>query len=161
MESVPAVKLFASVVIRQGNRALVFEEKDDKGELKYNLPGGHVDPGETPVEAAVREVKEEAGISVAPLGLLQVTVNTWSKTHSLLLYFSCVIEAVPELHTEPGITASWKTADEVAALPSERFVFGAKEAIARSFDNAVLDPDALLIRKNGDRIDWSAASSVA
>jgi 8-oxo-dGTP pyrophosphatase MutT (NUDIX family) len=29
------------------------------------LPKGHVDPGETPIEAAVREVREETGIVVA------------------------------------------------------------------------------------------------
>jgi 8-oxo-dGTP pyrophosphatase MutT (NUDIX family) len=28
------------------------------------LPKGHVDPGETPVEAAAREVREEAGVDV-------------------------------------------------------------------------------------------------
>lgn len=29
-----------------------------------NLPAGHIDPGETPIEAIVREVKEEVGIEV-------------------------------------------------------------------------------------------------
>jgi 8-oxo-dGTP pyrophosphatase MutT (NUDIX family) len=31
------------------------------------LPKGHVDPGETPIEAAVREVREETGIVAAPV----------------------------------------------------------------------------------------------
>jgi mutator protein MutT len=31
------------------------------------LPKGHVDPGETPVEAAVREVREETGIVAEPV----------------------------------------------------------------------------------------------
>jgi 8-oxo-dGTP pyrophosphatase MutT (NUDIX family) len=31
------------------------------------LPKGHVDPGETPIEAATREVREETGIVAAPV----------------------------------------------------------------------------------------------
>jgi 8-oxo-dGTP pyrophosphatase MutT (NUDIX family) len=34
------------------------------------LPKGHVDPGETPVQAAAREVREEAGVDAAPRGEL-------------------------------------------------------------------------------------------
>jgi mutator protein MutT len=34
------------------------------------LPKGHVDPGETPIEAAVREVREETGIVAEPVGEL-------------------------------------------------------------------------------------------
>jgi len=31
------------------------------------LPKGHVDPGETPIEAAAREVREEAGVEAEPV----------------------------------------------------------------------------------------------
>jgi 8-oxo-dGTP pyrophosphatase MutT (NUDIX family) len=34
------------------------------------LPKGHVDPGETPIEAAVREVREETGIVAEPVSEL-------------------------------------------------------------------------------------------
>jgi 8-oxo-dGTP pyrophosphatase MutT (NUDIX family) len=34
------------------------------------LPKGHVDPGETPIQAAAREVREEAGVDAAPRGEL-------------------------------------------------------------------------------------------
>jgi 8-oxo-dGTP pyrophosphatase MutT (NUDIX family) len=37
------------------------------------LPKGHVDPGETPVQAAEREVREETGIHAEPVGELGQT----------------------------------------------------------------------------------------
>jgi 8-oxo-dGTP pyrophosphatase MutT (NUDIX family) len=43
----------------------VLEEMDDDGRKKFNLPGGHVELGETPMVAAVREAKEETGYGEA------------------------------------------------------------------------------------------------
>jgi 8-oxo-dGTP diphosphatase len=40
---------------------------------KWYFPGGHVEPGETPQEAAVREVYEETKIRVIPLFYLTST----------------------------------------------------------------------------------------
>jgi 8-oxo-dGTP pyrophosphatase MutT (NUDIX family) len=37
------------------------------------LPKGHVDPGETPIEAATREVREETGIEAEPISELGET----------------------------------------------------------------------------------------
>jgi 8-oxo-dGTP pyrophosphatase MutT (NUDIX family) len=45
---------------------------------KWVLPKGHIEQGESPEEAAVREVKEEANVDariIAPLGYMKYTVN--------------------------------------------------------------------------------------
>lgn len=47
-----------------GNILLLRRSQDVKRPGLWNLPGGHVDAGETPVEAAHRELIEEAGIEV-------------------------------------------------------------------------------------------------
>ena len=50
-----------------GGRILLIRKKRGLGAGKINGPGGRLDPGETPLEAAVREVQEE--VCVTPLGV--------------------------------------------------------------------------------------------
>ena len=45
-------------------RILLIRKKRGLGAGKVNGPGGKVDPGETPLEAACREVEEEVGVTV-------------------------------------------------------------------------------------------------
>jgi 8-oxo-dGTP diphosphatase len=56
-------------VIRDG-RILLIGKKRGLGAGKVNGPGGRVGDGETPLEAAVREVEEELGVT--PLGASKV-----------------------------------------------------------------------------------------
>ena len=53
-------------VIRDGQMLLI-RKKRGLGAGKINGPGGRVDPGETPLECAVREVQEE--LRVTPTGI--------------------------------------------------------------------------------------------
>ena len=64
------------VVDHATGSAAVIGRLDRKGRLLWSLPKGHIEPGETAEEAAVREVEEETGIIgrvVAPLG----TIDFW------------------------------------------------------------------------------------
>jgi 8-oxo-dGTP pyrophosphatase MutT (NUDIX family) len=57
------------VVIDSGERVLLLHTHDPTyPELGtwWELPGGGIDPGETSVETAIRELREETGIIVAP-----------------------------------------------------------------------------------------------
>lgn len=55
-------------VVRDG-QVLLIRKKRGLGAGKVNGPGGKIDPGETPEECAVREVREELGITVTGLTL--------------------------------------------------------------------------------------------
>jgi 8-oxo-dGTP diphosphatase len=55
---VPTVRATLLFVIRDGD-VLLIHKKRGIGAGKINGPGGKVDPGETPLEAAVRETQEE------------------------------------------------------------------------------------------------------
>ena len=47
------------IVLNINNQVLVVNQNHDS----WSLPKGHVDPGETPFEAAKREIYEESGVS--------------------------------------------------------------------------------------------------
>ena len=51
------------------------------------FPGGGIEPGETPLEAAIREVEEEVGIAVLPAdGKFMGTYHNEFPNKSILLY---------------------------------------------------------------------------
>ena len=59
------------VVVRgQDVVVIVPTRRAANGSKVLALPKGHVDPGETPIQAAAREVREEAGVDAEPRGEL-------------------------------------------------------------------------------------------
>lgn len=57
-------------------RAALIARHDRRGRLVWSLPKGHLEQGETPEQAAVREVEEETGIRGRVLGHLG-TIDFW------------------------------------------------------------------------------------
>ena len=56
------------VVVRDGEVVVIVPtRRAADGSRVLALPKGHVDPGETPIEAATREVREETGIVAEPV----------------------------------------------------------------------------------------------
>ena len=59
------------VALRDGQVAVIVPtRRAASGHKVLGLPKGHVDPGETPAQAAQREVREEAGVETELLGEL-------------------------------------------------------------------------------------------
>jgi len=57
-------------------RAALIARLDRRGLLRWSLPKGHIEPGETAEQAAEREVREETGIAGHVLGALG-TIDFW------------------------------------------------------------------------------------
>ena len=53
-------------------RLLLVRRANEPGRGLWSVPGGRVEPGETPAEAVVREVAEETGLAGAVTGLAGV-----------------------------------------------------------------------------------------
>lgn len=60
-----------AAVIERGGRFLLVEEQTSDG-LRLNNPAGHLDPGESPLDACVRETLEETAYAFTPTALVGV-----------------------------------------------------------------------------------------
>jgi ADP-ribose pyrophosphatase YjhB (NUDIX family) len=65
-------KLAVGVLVEQGGAVLFLRRAIQPGYGQWVFPGGYVDRGEHPEEAAVREAWEEAGVGVQLRGLIGV-----------------------------------------------------------------------------------------
>ncbi|MCI5851618.1 MAG: (deoxy)nucleoside triphosphate pyrophosphohydrolase [Sutterellaceae bacterium] len=64
------------------------------GEFKdgWEFPGGKVEPGETPEEAIVREIREELGATVRPEKLVTTVECDYPRFHLTMHCFLCTVE---------------------------------------------------------------------
>ncbi len=61
--------LAAAAIVQRDNRFLIVEE-NIRGALVFNQPAGHVDDGESIIDAVVRETLEETAWHFTPRALL-------------------------------------------------------------------------------------------
>jgi ADP-ribose pyrophosphatase YjhB (NUDIX family) len=107
----------AAIIERDGQFLLV--EEEDHGQVVFNQPAGHLEPGESLVGACAREVLEEAAWHFRPREL--VGIYRWSKSAAGVTYVRFAFcgelgghEAARRLDT--GILrAVWLDAGEIRA----------------------------------------------
>ena len=126
-------------------RAAIIARVNRAGRLEWCLPKGHLEAGETPEQAAVREIEEETGIRGRILDALG-TIDYWfsaegRRIHKLVHHFlleatggTLSIEGDPD---QEAVDVAWVPLEELGALlafPNERRI--AREASARLADIA-------------------------
>ena len=87
----------ATVIEHQGKFLLVREIRD--GREVFNQPAGHVEPGETPLEAAERETFEETAWHIKPTAVISFT--TYTAAQNGVTYYRVALAAKP-LELDPA-----------------------------------------------------------
>lgn len=105
----------AAIVERDGKFLMV--EEDVNGEIVYNQPAGHLDPGEDLIEAVIRETQEETGWKFTPESLLGVYLWPQPNTNRTFLRFAFAgtcSDYQPEQQLDEGIIqALWMSKEEL------------------------------------------------
>ena len=119
----------AAAIERDGRYLAARRTKPDWAAGRWEFPGGKVEPGETEVDALVREIREELGVEIA-VGIR--VPGEWSLHDDLVLhlYVATLIDGDPqplEHHDE----LRWLTPDEFDDLSWLESDIDAVRALAR------------------------------
>lgn len=108
------VRVVAAIIIENGK---VFATQRGYGEFKdgWEFPGGKIEPGETPEEAIVREIKEELDTEVEVIELLDTVEYDYPNFHLSMGCFICKIKS-GDLVLKEHEVAKWLTKDTLGSL---------------------------------------------
>ena len=128
--------LTVAAIIECDGRFLMVEETDGvHPERVFNQPAGHVEAGETLLEAVVRETREETGLAFEPeafLGIYQLQARNGKDLRPGLLHRERARRSCPG---PPRTPTSWPAIgsppEEVAVRPRSGFVLQCLEDYRR------------------------------
>jgi len=121
-------KLVSScIIINEDGEALVIKRSETANwkPLHWEFPGGIIDAGETPKEAAIREVKEESNLDVSQLQFLSKEIYQIDGKEKITKYYFVCDQFAGDVallpNTETGISEhsdhKWVPAEQLFDLP--------------------------------------------
>ena len=121
----PLVPVVAAL-ITQGDKVLLCQRPDHKARGgAWELPGGKVEPGETPAQALIRECREELRMTVDPVATAAIVEHTYPDIRIQLTVLRCMADGqVPVLMEHQAFR--WVGTDDIlryALCPADRKVF--------------------------------------
>lgn len=106
-------RLAALAVTLDGSRVLLVQRRNPPDAGLWGFPGGHVEPGETALDAAVRELAEETGVVATPrayldnIDLIERGADGALRFHFLLAAVLCDYVSGDPVAADDALDAGW------------------------------------------------------
>lgn len=107
-------------LIQKSNKYLLVQEAQASCRGKWNLPAGHLDPGETILDGAKREAKEETGCDVELTSVCQIGNRVLDDDIFVSVIFTT--ELISEnIKFDPSeiLDVKWFTYEEILAMKDQ------------------------------------------
>ena len=139
---------YADVLLFRGDKLLILQRAGEDGSHsdEWCIPGGHVDPGETFIEAAVRELQEETGIQLDEGCFFEAA--TYKNKDAEIHYFighvddqspvNVVVDAMEE------IGSAW--INPTTELDKYKFIFDMKDNLEQILGIQKLNPTPMILK---------------
>ncbi len=119
------IEVVAAIIIKDGE---VFATQRGYGEWQgwWEFPGGKIEPGETPQEALVREIREELDADISVGALLETVEWDYPTFHLTMHCYLCTLLSA-SLNLNEHQAAAWltpQTLTTVKWLPADEGLIG-------------------------------------
>jgi len=113
----------AGLILGDDQRVLITQRRADQAlGLRWEFPGGKVEPGEAPVAALERELREEIGVTVAVGRIWDVLFHAYPAFDLVMLVYVCrIVDGSPRAIEVADL--AWVAAHDLARwdiLPADR-----------------------------------------
>ncbi len=121
-----AFVVVGAIIEKDGKILLVKENMKGPDNFKWNQPAGWVDVGENPINAVIREVKEETGLDFTPTALLGIyslvrndITSERGTPHALKLIFKGTVGGKPKEPNEEIAELQWFSLEEIDSMDNK------------------------------------------
>ncbi|HEX5121164.1 MAG TPA: NUDIX hydrolase [Pseudonocardiaceae bacterium] len=123
----------ASAIITHNGKVLLVRRRVKERSLSWQFPGGQIEQGESPGDAAVREVREETGLVVAASELIGDRIHP--NTGRSMIYVACgVVRGEAQVVDDEELDAlTWAGLGEI----SDYIPYGLYEPVQRHLDKTL------------------------
>ena len=108
----------------RGERVLISQRRADQSlPLQWEFPGGKVEPGEAPVAALARELREELGVDATVGRIWDVLFHAYPSFDVVMLVYPVALAPDDEPRAVEVAAVAWARPDELsgyAILPADQ-----------------------------------------
>lgn len=113
--------IVAQVYVKKDNKILMVQENKEGIKGKWNMPAGKLEDGESIIETAIRETKEETNLDISIKGLIAIQETISSLGQLLILYFLGEYESGTIKYDKKEISdVKWMTEEEILSLDKKQ-----------------------------------------